>query len=59
MSIWKKVNCEFDNYEISNYCQVKNITTGNDNINSIGIYGIFIGTYSKFYKNFIQNFEIN
>lgn len=28
MSIWKKINCEFNNYEISNYCEVRNIITG-------------------------------
>lgn len=28
MTIWKKINCEFDNYEISNYCEVKNVKTG-------------------------------
>jgi hypothetical protein len=28
MSIWKKINCEFDNYEISNYAEVRNIVTG-------------------------------
>ena len=28
MSIWKKINCEFDNYEISNYCEVRNVKTG-------------------------------
>ena len=28
MSIWKKVNCEFENYEISNFAEVRNITTG-------------------------------
>jgi hypothetical protein len=28
MLIWKKINCEFDNYEISNYCEVRNVKTG-------------------------------
>lgn len=28
MSIWKKINCEFENYEINNFCEVRNIVTG-------------------------------
>jgi len=28
MEIWKKVNCEFENYEISNFSEVRNTLTG-------------------------------
>ena len=47
MSIWKKVNCEFDNYEISNYCQVKNITTGKILKSYVDKYGYLYHGLSK------------